>query len=92
MHLERDGILVFHGTLVEVFVVNKKTDKSNDDEKLRDLYNEVSLLGAVKRNILVSKVTSGRWVMGYMKEWYPSYVSRLSLKMGTYQTPCYCWI
>lgn len=49
MYPERVGGLVFRSTPIEVFIINKNIDKSNDDEKLMELPNEVSPRGVVKK-------------------------------------------
>ena len=48
MYPESDGSSVFHSVLIEVFFIHKKINKPNDNEKPRDLYNEVSPLATVK--------------------------------------------
>ena len=48
-----------HNMPVEVFIIYKKEDKKNDDEKLRKIYNEILPPSAVKRKFLVSMVING---------------------------------
>ena len=52
-----------------MFVINKKIEKLDDDEKLGEFYNDISTQVAAKEKN-IGEVTGGWRVTRYMIEWY----------------------